>query len=444
MNIVLIVIKNSAVLDFATPILCKIKQRHPQANVSVLYFALSRRLILRKGKFYSRLLKAAGIKQYDYCDFLAPPLNLLGGLCRRLCARPKSDGSPWFWRLRRLRSVGIFIGRVFKRLSKIFRTRLMNRVHLKEILPALAPDLVLMDNTASQQCKERPIIYRHLAKHKVRTVLLPHAPHHAEKAAFTPLNPAGEHLPDYCDFWMPFKFEETWRVMPERRSQFFYCGYPGLDSQWLEQINERLSRTCPSRNSEGERLRCLFVVRRFLKRSDSRGPSDDAFVYDYAEFIRYLKLLRDAVAASDADIEVIVKPHPSNDYQVLHNILHELGIGDWRISYEPMYALLNQIDFVVSLYSTVFFIPAMAGVPTMMLHSSTQDVVNEWDKMEALYTGFHFYLPDAGALPDRLGELVEAARQRRATGEPFTRDIEHLRQFYADGAADRAIERLAL
>ena len=141
---------------------------------------------------------------------------------------------------------------------------------------------------------------------------------------------------------------------------------------------------------------------------------------------------------------MIVKPHPSNDHASLARALAEAGVRKWRISHESIYALVPSIDFVVSLYSTVFFMPAMASKPVMFVpNAATLSVVDRWDKLSELYRGFEFFLDDLADVPRRLPELLDIARKQRDTGQRlWSRDAEHLRQFYPDGALGRCLERL--
>jgi hypothetical protein len=445
MNITMLVIKNTAAMDFALPLLWKIKQGIPHANVSVLYCTLSRKKILRQSRFYSEVLSTCGISQYDFADFLQFPYVSLRGLWRWLCSQSDWDSSPWDMRLHQFPASGRVARYVQHSLNQL-EDLLGQKVSVQQILPSLNPDIVLLDHTASSVRRERDRLFDYFRQTRKKVVLLPHAPHHARTTAFTPFDKEGELLPDHCEFWMPFRFDRTWEVVPEKRNQFVYVGYPGLDSEWLEHItaDSHLGSSNKSRLSRlQEPLKCLFVIRRFLPRGRSRGRGDNAFVYDYAEFSRYLNLVKESLEKVGTEIELIVKPHPSNDFQALKDVFAESEIPNWRITYDSIYGVLSEIDFVISLYSTVFFIPAMAGIPVVLLHSSTQSVVHEEDVMKQLYTGFRFYLANPEDLPLRLKEVIEIAAERRRTDKAAQDgDVEHLRYFYPDGALQRALERL--
>lgn len=446
MNILMLVVKNTAALDFAVPLLWKIKQENPQANVSVLYCTLSRKKILRESRFYSEVLSSSGIVEYDFADFLQVPYVTLRGLWRRLCSKSNRDSSSWDQRLCQF-PAGRRVAYYMQRSISVLESFLTRKVNVQEILPSLNPDIILLDHTSSSAFNEKDRLFGYFRQAKKKVVLLPHAPHHARTIAFTPFDKKGEILPDYCEFWMPFRFDRTWEALPEKRNQFVYVGYPGLDSEWLEKIttDSSIDSTNKKRLAQHKKpLRCLFVVRRFLAKGQTRGSGDNAFVYSYAEFSHYLNLLKMSLEKAGTEVELIVKPHPSTDFQTLNDVFGESGIQNWRITHDSIYGILSEIDFVISLYSTVFFIPAMAGIPVVLLHSSTQSVVHQEDEFKQLYTGLRFYLENPEDLPLRLKDVIEIAYERRRAGLEWDGDVKHLRHFYPDGAMERCMERLEI
>ena len=445
MNILMLVIKNTAALDYAIPLLWKIRQVNPQADVSVLYCTLSRKKILRESRFYTDVFRQCGVTQYDFADFLQDPYARLAGLWRRVFSKSDRDSPP----SRRLHLP--LLPNLTRRMEdELERTEefLTHRVNTEHILESLSPDIALLDNTTLTQFYGREHFYAYFASERKKVVLLPHAPHHSTTTAFTPFDEYGEELPDYCEFWMPFIFDRTWTCVPQRKSQFAYVGYPGMDSEWLEQLESggQLHSTGKPRSSRaGEPLRCLFIIRKFRRRRQATIPSDSALIYTYDEFSYYLKLLSMAFKNARADIELIVKPHPSNDFQTVRDVFTESGIPNWGIAADPVYALLAECDFVISLYSTTILITAMAGIPAVLLNSRMQSAIHQEDAMRQLYTGLHFYLEDPEDLPVRLKEVIDIASERRRTGgAAWSRDSDHLRNFYPDGAIQRCLERLGV
>ena len=444
-KILLIVVKNISALDYTVPLLWRIKQENPQADVSVLYCTLSRKKILRKSRFFSDILSSCGIREYDLADFLQEPYVKLRGLWRRVFSKSDHDSSPW----QRFQHTPLRkVIRLMEHVPKLIERFLIGKVKVQRILPSLDPDVILFDNRTVTAFHGRDYFYDYFAHTRKKVILLPHAAHHTGTTAFTPFDEQGERLPDYCEFWMPFRFDRSWEKLPERKSQFAYVGYPGLDSEWLAWLQSagKQPKADSRRRPDSTRpLQCLFVIRKFLNEGESRLPGHDAYIFDYDEFTYFLNLVGDALRQAGVDIELVVKPHPSNDFRALSELLDASGIPRWRITPDPIYAQLPHCDFVISLYSTTMLIPAIVGIPVLLLHSRIQDEIHQWDEMKQLYTGLHFYLEDPEDLRVRIKEVVEIVSEKRQTrGTLWKGDIEHLRYFYPEGATQRCLDRLGV
>ena len=427
-RVLLILHKNTSPLDYALPLLRRLRRTHPTAGLGVLYAALNKRQILRGGAFYSRVLADSGVPEYDFADFLRVPG---GGALRGLFARSPNDG---------LRGLSGRVRRAVYRRTDEFAGRTL--VDVERILPEFDPGAVLFDNRTVTDFPGRRAFYDYLDAARKPVYLLPHAPHHNGPNAFIPYDDQGEALPPYAEYWMPFALDRMWEALPAQREQFVYVGYPGLDADWLAWLRSADGPLDPAPAAEGP-LRCLFIIRKFLPPGQPR-EGQDVYIMDYAEFADLLSLLADSVAraerATGRHIEVVVKPHPSNDYESVRSVMAGSGIARWRITEESVYATLNQIDCVVSLYSTTLLTPAMAGIPVVLLRTAAQDWIHQWPEMRQLYEGLAYYLPDPAALRDALPEVAALA----AAGGSFTTDVAHLRQFYPDGAAERCAARLGL
>ncbi len=428
--------KGSSTLDYALPLLWKMRRDLPRTRISVFYAVLSRRSILRRSGFYSRVLSRNRIRQYDHADFLPFPDNVLRGVWRRLYGRSPRDTPKWTWRSSRLPFVTALAKRMRRwhsRLGVLLRTR----VRYERIMRCLHPDLVLLENRGSNFLG-REEFFDFLARTKTKTVLLPHAPHHVWEARMVPFRRDGEALPDYCRYWMPFRFEKTWSAMPHKKAQFAYVGYPGMDSDWLNSIRRAQGRRV------GGSLRCLFIIRNFLREREVRTEDTSPFRPDYEEFMYYANLIGSSLRESNEDVEVIVKPHPATDFTALGKALRSSDIERWVISQDAIYSLLPEIDFAVTMYSTVNFVVSMYGIPVLVLHTHAHLIAYCWQKMEDLYTGFRFYTDPAEGMRRNLSEIIDIAKECRRSGRPWLGDVEHLREFYPDGATERAMSDLGL
>ncbi len=441
LKILFVVIKNSACMDYTVPLLRKINEIDKSAEISVLYSTLTREQILRKSNFYPELLEQLSIKQYDILDYLKKPYSVLKELIRKKFSTSQWD-SNYSKKISKnaISKLGIKIVNLFdKSLEKI----ILKNIDYERILPSFNPDIVLLDNTASKTNINTCFLFDYLRENSKKVILLPHAPHHGRETAFHPYN-SEDTLPDFCEVWIPFIHEKPWRMMPEQKSKFHYIGYPGLDSEWIVFIKKRnhVKKTSHNNKQDSKALKCLFVVRRFIEEGQKRTVKDNDFVYDYEEFKHYVDLLGEAIKGSKKDVKIIIKPHPSTDYLSLKRVFDNSEIDDWEISNEPIYALLNEIDFIVSLYSTVFFIPSISGIPVIVLNTSTQSLVNKWDKMKNLYTGFSHYLEKSEDIKEGFNDVIKSIEAKTSIDD--SEDRIHLREFYPDGAIDRALDRLGL
>ena len=449
-NILLIVIKNTSVLDYALPLLWKMKQTNSQVNISILYCTLNRRRILRKASFYSVLLNDCKITQYDFGNFLPSSYLRVQGLWRRILSRSNWDSletndenDNGFILRKTTRKIK---GAVERWIEKL----LYQKVHFGKMLSSLNPDVVLFDKRSVIAFYGRRYLYEYLKRAKRKVILLPHAPHHTGTSGFTPFDTPfdkqGDSLPEFCTYWTPFKFDKPWEKIPEKKLQFTYIGYPGLDSEWLTLFRSpgKLPQIQITKNHNSKRhLKCLFIIRKFLLEGEQKPRGHDAYIFDYDEFTYYLNLIGNTLRRINSDTEVVVKPHPSNDFGKLKTVLEKSSIENWQITHEPIYAELGKCDFVISLYSTTLLIPAMAGIPVIVLHSRIQDEIHQWDEIKNLYEGLQFYLNNPGDLPQVLKQVMFDIYAHGETGRPkWCKDIKHLREFYPDGAMQRAIESI--
>jgi len=433
MKLLLLMIKNTAVLDFVTPLFWKAKEKNLSLDIKILYCGLSHKQILRKSKFYTQEFNKQGVKQYDYASFLKFPFSLLSSFVRRIYANSRFDRVEWVSDLNRILpplKIGFILINFLNKLKGSF----LSRVNYKWLFKFFDPDLILMDHTIIRNFPGAEYVFEYFEKEKKKIILLPHAPHHSSTKAFTPFS-KDKDLVDYCEYWMPFKFDKTWKVAPKKKKQFQYSGYPGLDLDWLKYIKA-------GRKSINKPLKCLLIVRKFL------GPGvklqkRQEYIYNYKEFTKLLEQISRVINQNQIEVELIIKPHPSNDFNELNQVLSESNLKNWQISYEPVYSLVNKIDMVISLYSTTLLIPAMAGIPVILLHSSKQTFSHKDKVMKKLYTNLSFYARDKRNLLKVYNEVVNSiSTNRKELSSKIENDIKHLRLFFPKKAAERCLKRL--
>lgn len=431
-HLVQIVIKNTSTMDFATPLLWRIRKDHPGCRITVLYCTSNKRQVLGNSRWFSEFYRKYGIEERDFSNFFRTPFRALAPLWKNLFATRPSDRLS----LGEIRRAGISLANpktvallAQRRLAPLEAALGPKLIDVGGALERLAPDLILFDNRTTSDFYGRDEMFTWMYKNRKPVVLLPHGPHCTWSTdEFVPFDERGERFPKFCDHWMSFIHGTPWEVVPEARKQFAYVGYPGLDTEWVE--NRMKSR------QEHPRPRVLWVTRKFYPKGMPRPSHADPFTMDYDELLEASARLARAIQKSGRDVEVVVKPHPSGNLRLTSELLSAAGLRNHAISHEPFYKLLPEIDAVVSLFSTSILMPALFGIPTIVLDSSLQSFVHsKWDVLRELYTGFKWFVRDEVHLCTALGE---------ALSNPNTKaDINHVRSFFPDGACKRGTERLA-
>lgn len=444
-RILQIVGKNTSTLDYTAPLLWKLKREYPEATVSILYCAYNRKQMLRDSTFFSALFGECGIREYDLADFLKGPIGVAPGLWRSICNTSRWDRFRQAGRsgIRdRLRYLADRAEVVVERGLGAFLT------DTDGIIARLDPDVVFFD------CTGMPFYGRDSFLDSLDTpgrlvIFTPQAPHYRELTHDTgPFDSLNGRTSARFEYWMPFKFGAPWLKLPERKSQFVPIGYPGFDREWLSLLLSGASPAArpPEFYSLETPLQCMLIMRPYFKKGVPRPAGADEFILDYEVVFQWLKRLSESLRSCGAAIEAVVKAHPSNNFHELADVLKLSGIPRWRISHEPVYALISQCDFAVSLFSTSLLIPVMAGLPVIVVDSELQGHVHSrWDVLERLYRGLEFFVDDPADLPARLKRAAELAGARRRPGSRTEApDVRHLRRFFPDGAMARGMERLEL
>ena len=445
-HILQIVIKNTSTLDYTLPIFWKLKNGYPDIKLSILYCVPNKCQILRDSQYFYRFFKLHSIKEYDFGDFIKPNFRSLKWLYRY-----HHSQSPWD-RENETRSLvsssSIFdnIKYLYKRIkNKLINTLTSTKriVSFDKILDILCPDAVLFDNRTVTDFDGREHFYRYFEINKIPVILLPHAPHYRLPDDFCPFDEKGKALPAYCIDWIPFKHATPWVRLPHKSSQFQYIGHPLLDSDWCDNLFKN-NKTTESSLKANSQLKCMLIIRKFLPKGIQRTDDTDPFIIDFEDFFPQLKSIAKALKDISKKVELIIKPHPSNNYNEVKKVFMESGIHNWRISPEPFFDLLPKIDFVISFCSTSLLFPIAWRIPTVILDSKLQRYVHRnWDKLKELYTGFQFYQSDNSGLTESLKKITQLSDKKiNGTTLHANEDYQHLRRFFPDFSTDRAIDSI--
>lgn len=440
-----IVTKNTSTLDYSMPLLWKLRQQYPEAKIAVLFAVGDKRQIIRDAKFYSDFFTKQGIQVYDFGDFLKTKSSFIQKMWRQFFRVSYSDVVPFAFIseakgfANKLKFIVQFFYLKFchhteKRLGK-------KMVELKVILPSLSPDLIFFDQRTFDGFYQTNTFAKYLRQDRTPIVVMPHAPHfiHPEDEFF-PFYKDNLDLADLADFWVPFAPACPWQNWPERKNQFPVIGYPGLDAEWWAYLKSQQASKQKSK-AQMQTRKCLLVIRKFLPQDFERPENYDPFTLDYNVMLSFLTMVRDAIQKSGLDIEVCVKPHPSNNRQTTTDLVQKVGFAKWSLSYEPFYEQLPQMDLTLALFSTAVMIPALHGIPTILFHNELQEFVNSsWDVLAKMYTGFEYYVSDLEGLTDSLKKIGDLLL-RGSTTNPG--DSQTLRQYYPDQALRVAMDRIA-
>lgn len=459
-------VKNTSCMDYTLPLIWKLRSDYPGVDVSVMYCFADKKQVLRHSNYFSDIYKYLSVEEYDLSSFFKPQYKWLEKKWRKLFSKSYSDifglslvnSLKWIRSNHRKRdkrgnaktaqNLLLLLGGFFRKKLESSTTKFV--IDLPNIFPSLQPDLVLLSNHTKTDFQGREYLYEYLEKRKIPVVLLPHAPHNIDAVEdFIAFDEKGHSMTDYCDYWEAFLYETHWKKeCISRVEQFPTIGYPGLDSSWLSWMMAHNKDGLPRAKrpvGNDRMLDIVFIARKFLPEGYFRPKDFDPFTLDYNDFLKYLGYIADALDKINQPARIIVKPHPSNSYPMVKEIFSRSKIKEWAISAEPFYEVLPKSDLVISLFSTSLLIPAMAGIPTILINSDLQDYVHRWDKLEHMYSNLTFFVKDISFLSRHLQdalELIRLDKNKSYQSQIPNSDIAHLRQFYEDNSIEKAIKRV--
>lgn len=438
-DILFVVYKATSELDFIIPLIWKIKKEQPDYNVSLFYAVLNKKMILRKSKFYSSVARKSGVKEYDLSDFLFFPLNI----CKPLL---KMMFSFSYWDITDKRYRGTTItNRFMRKIITLFRKmlRVLDKgaslfVNYSALFKELHPDTIFFP-PREYKFSGKKHFYRYTYKNKTRVILYPHSPfpstgrYSIQYGDVSKNN--GRVMPEFCEYWYSFKEELTPKDYPELKNQFFYTGYPGLDSEWYEYLRKR-------NKSNKKGLKCLFIARRFVPEVPNDGTSD--YILE-KEFLEMINATIDSLKKTGENIELVIKPHPQNDYKSIENIMRQTDYENWRVTYETIYEEIADTDFVVSIHSGIVTVPYVFGIPVILLNSTAKGLFEKWGVIKEMFADVQFYVDDLKKMPIVLGNVVMHLLGQNGDElleSKVGEDIKKIRNYFVDDSLGRVLNRL--
>lgn len=458
MKVLQIVLKNTSTLDYTVPLMRQSLASYKDIDFEVVYLNVNRKSILRDSNFWDCFFETNNVSQYDLSDCLKPNFRFLKPVLKILFRGGKSDRIYFkeaFDFYRKNNNKVSYIGFVaflanrfgvqaavksfIRSVLSYFEQRYSsNLVDLKSFLNELEADVIFFDNRSLTDFPGKKQLYDFLYQNQPKTYLLPHAPHLRDPTSeFCAFDPEGEMLPDFCEFWIPFKYGRPWEVLPERRSQFYVSGYPGLDSSWLQLCKHRDGLVAEKSKVRDESIRCLFVMRRYLPEGEKRPDDVDPYIVDFKEFRQSIESIQRCFDAKGIKVRIVIKPHPANN---LHQLKYDLGqfdVEEWDIATGPIYEVLPDVDLVIGLYSTVLLMTALAGLPTALIETRLQAKVNQdWSVLNEMYTGMSGFCRSEADL----AEWIEVVLSKSLDVE---KDIIHIRKYFDDSSTENLLDRIS-
>lgn len=430
-NITYLVFRNTSTLDYSIPYLCKLKEENREFDITILYCVFNRKHIIRDAKYYDDIFLEYNINQIDFGDLLSIKNHLIKAVLKKIFSISPNDviGVKSF-----LKNPLFFNGKspyyVLHKYKNKIQQYLMDRyLDISNILNSLNPDLILFDHRGKNKVffpKER-LLLDFINKKNIKVVLIPHANHQlGETDEYEPFALGNDKFPNFCDHWSSSNYVKPYlKVESNQREQFAHIGYPGTDSSW---INKSIKK---KRKKE---VNILIISRRITAKYYPETEPDNIIV-GYSRYVEYMNKINSELCKLDIDFKLIIKPHPSSSYPEMIRALDEANIDKYEITYEPFFKLMLDIDIVITEFTTSIAFPVLYKIPVILVYTPLLDsIYRQWDILEDLYANMKYYTNSF----DSLSWNVQKALNDK---DYLTEEDNRFREFYPDGAIERAIRR---
>jgi hypothetical protein len=426
MNILQIVLTNTSTIDTSLPFLWNARQNYPDSKIVILYCVGNKKQVLRDSEYVDKFCEEFNVRQIDFSNFLEMP-EFGRSIWNHIFKFSPNDSYPIKnllknpWKLFKNNNF-FYVGMALrKKIEAIVGEKFISFDKIDQIIK---PDLVLFDLREKTRFFGRDMLFDYLYKNKHVTFLLPHSPHDiTQNSEVTSFDEKGEYFPDFCKYWIPYIYSKAYMNFPDRENDFVYLGYPAFDSKWIEFNRGKFS-------VKNKNKKCLLLIRNFFPQN-SDLPDGEWFTVSYQSNLEYLNRVADAIRGLNSPIEIVIKPHPKASLPKTEELIKNSRLANWEISYESFYEQLNEIDFVISTFTTSLLIPQMYGIPTIIIEDYVQEYINRWAVLEKMYKGLSLYTLKNDNLEKK---LMIAINQYDSTN-----DIKHLRKYFPDGNLDSAL-----
>lgn len=417
MKILKIVQSNTSTLDTVLPFLWYVKKKNPTFDVSILYCASNKDQIIRDTNYINEFCIKNKINQYDLSDFLC--FNFIKPIWKRIFKNSPNDS----YSIKKIFSKDFkitdfkYIGVSLRKKIEIFLHKdcFLNKKYLSNLINS---DIVLFDVREKSRFVCREIIFDSLYKFKPLTFLIPHAPHDITPySELTTFDEKGEVFPDFCRYWISFKYSKSLDKYKNRTKDFFQFGYPAFDSLWMNSIKKINSK-------KNNKKRCLILIRNFYEKNKPI-PNGEFFTVSYNSNLELLNRVQRSVKNLDFEIEFIIKPHPKASIVRVKKLLLDSNLKNCKISYEPFFKQISNIDLVISSFTTSLLITQFQSIPTIIVEDYVQEYVNKWKILKDLYKGLSLYLKPEDDLEKKI--------KTGLLNYDFKNDLNHLRSYFSDG-----------
>ena len=417
LKILQILYKNSSPLDFSLPFFWVLRNERFDVEINILYLIPNKDRITKGSNYYTNEFKSLKINHYDLLSFSRFAFfgyKLFNQISPENYNKKNSS-------LRKLLALPI------KYFQKFLEISFYTFFNTNKILSQLSPDIILLDHRTNINHSPLISVFNYIETNNIKTYLTPHAPHERfEVNSYVNYNKY-DYLPSNVKYLIPFRFCKYWKYHKSlSKNNFLSCGYPGFNRGF---INMLMNQENKYKNKKS--LNICIVVRRFLSKGSIRNNSTDDFIMDYIDmfdFFYNLNIFCKKLVYKN--INLIIKPHPSNSEIELINLLNIVKFNkniNIDLIWDPVYAVLNKIDICISLPSTTSLITSYANIPTFLYQTNLQNIIDSnWKKLSLLYNDLTYRFSKFDDIIEICNNLSKYKKPNNTLKDHYFKDMQYI------------------